>query len=515
MSKDFSTSNDDAFDAEDYAFADDLDPTVESVNFDDEAALAQAEVMRSALADYELDEEDLALLEGRIEYSPVTEQWGKPVLAILGRPNVGKSTLVNRIVGKRVAVVQDTPGVTRDRVRYDAEWAGIAFTVVDTGGWEASVEGIDKSVADSSEIAIAEADVVMLVVDATVGATDTDERMVKLLRRSGKPVILAANKVDSPQGESDAAMLWSLGLGEPYPVSALHGRGTGDLLDAAVKLLPDVSAVALARPDEGPRRIAIVGRPNVGKSSLLNQLAGAERVVVNDLAGTTRDPVDEIIELDGQPWMFVDTAGVRRRVHLTRGADYYATLRTQQALEKAELGLVLMDASQPMTEQDVRVIQQVIDAGRAVVVVANKWDLVEEERRLELDREFERELVQISWAERVNLSALTGWHTNRLTRAMNTALESWDQRIPTGKLNAFLGELQAANPHPVRSGKQPRILFASQVANRPPRFVLFTTGFMDHGYRRFIENRLRKEFGFVGSPVEISVRPREKRQRKK
>ncbi|SDU81012.1 ribosome biogenesis GTPase Der [Arcanobacterium phocae] len=503
--------------SDEYVFDDSFDINAEftEVTEDDVEEANEADVMRSFLDDFELDDEDLALLDGEVELAPVTEQWGKPVLAILGRPNVGKSTLVNRIVGKRVAVVQDTPGVTRDRVKYDAEWAGVDFTIMDTGGWEAAVEGIDKSVSESSEMAINEADVVMLVVDATVGATDTDERMVRLLRRSGKPVILAANKVDSPQGESDAAALWNLGLGEPYPISALHGRGTGDLLHAAVKMLPEVSEVALARPDQGPRRIALVGRPNVGKSSLLNKLAGADRVVVNELAGTTRDPVDEVIELDGQPWTFVDTAGVRRRVHLTKGADYYATLRTQSAIEKAELGLVLMDASEPIAEQDIRVLQQVIDAGRAVVVIMNKWDLVEEERRVELDREFERELVQIQWAERINLSAKTGWHTNRLTRAMNTALESWDKRIPTGKLNAFLGELQAANPHPVRSGKQPRILFATQVANRPPRFVLFTSGFFDHGYRRFIENRLRREFGFIGSPVEISVRPRQKRARKK
>ncbi|QRV02961.1 ribosome biogenesis GTPase Der [Arcanobacterium phocisimile] len=503
--------------SDEYVFDDDFDinATFTPIEEDDVEEAQQADVMRSFLDEYDLDDEDQALLDGEIEFAPVTQQWGKPVLAILGRPNVGKSTLVNRIVGKRVAVVQDTPGVTRDRVKYDAEWAGVDFTIMDTGGWEAAVEGIDKSVSESSEMAINEADVVMLVVDASVGATDTDERMVHLLRRSGKPVILAANKVDSPQGESDAAALWNLGLGEPHPISALHGRGTGDLLHAAVKMLPEVSEVALARPDQGPRRIALVGRPNVGKSSLLNKLAGSERVVVNELAGTTRDPVDEIIELDGQLWTFVDTAGVRRRVHLTKGADYYATLRTQSAIEKAELGLVLMDASEPMAEQDIRVVQQVIDAGRAVVVVMNKWDMVDEERRLEIDREFERELVQIQWAERVNLSALTGWHTNRLTRAMNTALESWDTRIPTGKLNAFLGELQAANPHPVRSGKQPRILFATQVANRPPRFVLFTSGFFDHGYRRFIENRLRREFGFIGSPVEISVRPRQKRARKK
>lgn len=479
-----------------------------------EEEAAQYETMRSYLDDYELDEEDIALIEGEIELAPVTAQFGKPVLAIVGRPNVGKSTLVNRIVGQRVAVVQDVPGVTRDRVRYDAEWSGVDFTVVDTGGWELDVAGIDKSVADQAEIAIAEADVVMLVVDANVGITDTDEHIVRLLRRSKKPVVLAANKVDSPQQEADAAYLWGLGLGEPYPISALHGRGTGDLLQAAITLLPEVSASALARPVDGPRRIALVGRPNVGKSSLLNRLAGQERVVVNELAGTTRDPVDEIVELDGESWIFVDTAGIRRRVHLTKGADYYASLRTQSAIEKAELGLVLIDASEPLTEQDIRVIQQVIDAGRAVVVVCNKWDMVEEERRIELDREMERELVQISWAERVNLSAKTGWHTNRLTRAMNTALEAWDTRIPTGKLNAFLGELVAANPHPVRGGKQPRILFATQVANRPPRIVLFTSGFLDHGYRRFIENRLRRAFNFTGTPIEISMRVRERRKRR-
>ena len=354
----------------------------------------------------------------------------------------------------------------------------------------------------------------MLVVDANVGITDADADIVKLLRRSKKPVILAANKVDSPMQESDAAVLWGLGLGEPYPISALHGRGTGDLLDAVLAALPERSEVAAPPPEGGPRRIALLGKPNVGKSSLLNELAGAERVVVDPIAGTTRDPVDEVIELDGRPWIFVDTAGIRRRIHQTRGADYYASLRTRGALGKAELGLVLIDASEPLAEQDIRVMQQVIDAGRPLVIVCNKWDLVDEERRRELDREMERELVQIQWAERINLSAKTGWHTNRLTRAMNTALTSWDQRIPTGKLNSFLGELAAAHPHPVRSGKQPRILFATQPSTRPPRFVLFASGFIEAGYRRFIENKLRERFGFEGTPIEISVRVREKRKKR-
>ena len=482
-----------------------------SANTDDDL---QAELLRGNLEDYELSDEDFAVLSEEDFFWEEEAQQGLPVLAIIGRPNVGKSTLVNRIVGRRVAVVQDTPGVTRDRVSYQASWNGRDFTLLDTGGWEADVAGIDASVARQAETAIEFCDAVVLVVDATVGITNTDEQLVRLLRSSNRPVILAANKVDSPIQESDAAVLWGLGLGEPHAISAMHGRGIGDLLDMALKVLPEKSAVAAPAPRHGPRRIALVGRPNVGKSSLLNNLARAERVVVDPVAGTTRDPVDENIELDGDVWTFVDTAGIRRRVHQTSGADYYASLRTQAAIEKAELGLVLIDASVNLTEQDIRVIQQVVDAGRALAIVCNKWDLVDEERRMELDRELDRELVQLRWAERVNLSAMTGWHTNRLTRAMHEALDSWETRIPTGKLNAFLGEVSAAHPHPVRGGKQPRILFATQVASRPPRFVLFASGFIEAGYRRFIENQLRENFGFTGTPIQISVRVRERRKRK-
>lgn len=470
--------------------------------------------LRSALDQYDLTEEDLAELEWQEGAPAPVERPAPPVLAVVGRPNVGKSTLINRILGKRVAVVQDLPGVTRDRVRYDANWNGRNFTVVDTGGWETKVKGLDLSVAQQAEIAINEADAVAFVVDATVGATSTDEEVVKLLRASGKPVVLVANKVDSDTQEADAAYLWSLGLGEPYPVSALHGRGSGDLLDRILKLLPETSQVNGRYRSHGPRHVALVGRPNVGKSSLLNRLAGEERVVVNEFAGTTRDPVDEFIELDGEAWTFVDTAGIRRRVHQTSGADFYASLRTQSAIEKSDLGLVLLDASEPLTEQDVRVIQQVVDAGRALVIIANKWDLVDVERQAEFNRELERELVQLTWAQRVNLSALTGWHTNRLSSAMNQAYVNWNRRITTAKLNNFLGELSAANPHPVRGGKQPRILFATQPSSAPPRFVIFASGFIEHGYRRFIENRLRETFDFEGSPIEISVRVRERRKKK-
>ncbi|MFJ9623352.1 ribosome biogenesis GTPase Der [Streptomyces sp. NPDC101181] len=438
-----------------------------------------------------------------------------PVLAIVGRPNVGKSTLVNRIIGRREAVVQDKPGVTRDRVSYEAEWAGRRFKVVDTGGWEQDVLGLDASVAAQAEYAIETADAVVFVVDSTVGATDTDEAVVKLLRRAGKPVVLCANKVDGQSGEADATALWSLGLGEPYPVSSLHGRGTGDMLDAVLEALPDAPAQKFGTALGGPRRVALIGRPNVGKSSLLNKVAGEDRVVVNELAGTTRDPVDELIELGGVTWKFIDTAGIRRRVHLQEGADYYASLRTAAALEKAEVAVILIDASESISVQDQRIITMAVEAGRAIVVAFNKWDTLDEERRYYLEREIETELAQISWAPRVNVSAVTGRHMEKLVPAIETAIESWETRVPTGRLNSFLGEIVASHPHPVRGGKQPRILFGTQAGTKPPRFVLFASGFLEHGYRRFVERRLREEFGFEGTPIHISVRVREKRGRNK
>ncbi|RKN43728.1 ribosome biogenesis GTPase Der [Streptomyces hoynatensis] len=438
-----------------------------------------------------------------------------PVLAVVGRPNVGKSTLVNRIIGRREAVVEDRPGVTRDRVTYEAEWTGRRFKVVDTGGWEQDVLGIQASVAAQAEFAVEAADAVVLVVDATVGVTDADEAVVKLLRRAGKPVVLCANKVDGSSMEAEAAYLWSLGVGEPHPVSALHGRGTGDLLDAVLDALPEAPAETFGATVGGPRRIALIGRPNVGKSSLLNRAAGEERVVVHETAGTTRDPVDELIELGGKTWKFVDTAGIRRRVHLQGGADYYASLRTAAALERAEVAVVLIDVTEPISVQDTRIITMAVDAGRALVIAYNKWDLLDEERRFYLEREIEQELVQVRWAPRVNISARTGRHLEKLVPAVETALAGWESRVPTGKLNAFLGQLVASHPHPLRGGKQPRILFGTQAGTRPPRFVLFASGFLEAGYRRFIERRLREEFGFEGSPIHVSVRVREKRSRKK
>ena len=435
-----------------------------------------------------------------------------PILAVVGRPNVGKSTLVNRIIGRREAVVEDVPGVTRDRVSYDAVWNGRAFTVVDTGGWDPDARGLAESIRAQAEIAVNIADAVMFVVDAGVGITDNDEAVVRILRKSGKPVVLAANKVDDQRAEAETYGLWNLGLGEPMPVSALHGRGSGDLLDAVLAALPETPPESF---DEvgGPRRIAIIGRPNVGKSSLLNKLAGENRVVVDDASGTTVDPVDELVELGGKIWRFIDTAGIRKRVKTASGHEYYASLRTETAIERAEVAVLVIDGSQSVSEQDMRIIQTVRDSGRAMVIAFNKWDLVDEERRYYLDREIERDLVQVQWAPRINVTARTGWHVDRLVPALEKALEGWETRVSTGQLNSFLGRLVAEHPHPVRSGKQPKVLFGTQPTTSPPTFVLFTSGLLDAGYLRFIERRLREEFGFVGTPIDLQQRPREKRKR--
>ena len=432
---------------------------------------------------------------------------GLPKVAIIGRPNVGKSTLVNRIIGRREAIVEDTPGVTRDRVKYEAEWNGRRFILIDTGGWEVKPEGISEKITAGAEMAIAEADLILFVVDVQIGALDEDDSLISLLRRSGKETILVANKVDSDVDEADGHALWNLGLDQPYFVSALHGRGAGDLLDVLMEKLPEVGS---EMADDGYRRIALVGRPNVGKSSLLNILAGESRVLVDDAAGTTRDPVDELIEFGGNTWRFIDTAGIRKRAIYDSGTDYYASLRTAAALDRAEVAVIILDASVPLTEQDLRVITMAEEAGRAMVLVMNKWDLVDEDRQIQLEKELERNLERYPWVQRVNVSAKTGWHRDRLAPALRTAIKGWETRIPTSKLNSFLGALIAATPPPVRSGKQPKIRFATQVQISPPKFVLFSSEWVEVAYRRFIERRLREEFGFSGSPIEVAIKVREK-----
>jgi len=432
---------------------------------------------------------------------------GLPIVAILGRPNVGKSTLINRFIGRREAIVEDTPGVTRDRVQYECEWGGRRFIIMDTGGWESKPDGISVQVSASAELAMQEADVLAFVVDAHVGALDEDDILVQELRKAKKPIVLIANKVDSDVDEADAHALWNLGLGEPRFVSALHGRGSGDLLDHIVREMPEVGG---AQTQDGYRKIALIGRPNVGKSSLLNALAGENRSIVDDVAGTTRDPVDELIEFGGSVWRFIDTAGLRKRANQASGTDYYATLRTAAALERCECAVVVLDASLPISEQDLRVITMVEEAGKAMVIVMNKWDLVDEDRRDQLDKEIDRHLDQVEWAQRVNVAAKTGWHRDRLAPALRTAIDSWERRVPTAKLNSFLGALIGATPPPVRGGKQPKIYYATQAGIAPPKFVVFSSGWIEPSYRRFIERRLREEFGFPGTPVQVAIRVKER-----
>jgi GTP-binding protein len=432
---------------------------------------------------------------------------GLPIVAILGRPNVGKSTLINRFIGRREAIVEDTPGVTRDRVQYECEWGGRRFMIMDTGGWESKPDGISVQVSAGAELAMEEADVLCFVVDAQVGALDEDDVLVQELRKAKKPTILVANKVDGDNDESDAHALWNIGLGEPHFVSALHGRGSGDLLDAIVKEMPEVGA---AQVQDGYRRIALIGRPNVGKSSLFNALAGESRSIVDEVAGTTRDPIDELIEFGGSIWRFVDTAGLKKRANQASGTDYYATLRTQTALERCECAVVVLDASVPISEQDLRIITMVEEAGKAMVIVMNKWDLVDEDRRTQLDKEVERHLDQVEWAQIVNVAAKTGWHRDRLAPALRTSIDSWERRVPTSKLNSFLGALIGATPPPVRGGKQPRVYYATQAGIAPPKFVVFSSGWIEASYRRFIERRLREEFKFPGTPVQVAIRVKER-----
>ena len=432
---------------------------------------------------------------------------GLPIVAILGRPNVGKSTLINRFIGRREAIVEDTPGVTRDRVQYECEWGGRRFIVMDTGGWESRPDGISVAISAGAELAMEEADILAFVVDAQVGALDEDDVMVQELRKAKKPTILVANKVDGDHDEADAHALWNLGLGEPHFVSGLHGRGSGDLLDTIVASLPEVGR---AQTQDGYRRIALIGRPNVGKSSLLNALAGENRSIVDDVAGTTRDPVDSLIEIGDQIWRFVDTAGIKKRANQASGTDYYATLRTQTALERSECVALVLDASVPISEQDLRIISMVEDSGKAMVLVLNKWDLVDDDRRDQLEKELDRHLGHIEWVQRVNVAAKTGWHRDRLAPALRTALSSWEKRVPTSKLNSFLGALIGATPPPVRGGKQPKVYYATQAGIAPPKFVVFSSGWIEASYRRFIERRLREEFGFPGTPVQVAIRVKER-----
>lgn len=433
-----------------------------------------------------------------------------PVVAIVGRPNVGKSTLVNRILGTRTAVVEELVGVTRDRREFEADWAGREFIVVDTGGWEVKPgAGLNRSIREQAEAAVSGADAVVLVVDATAELTDDDAGVISVLRSAEVPVVLAANKMDSPAAEWDVGRFWRLGLGEPWPISAYHGRGVGDLLDRVTEMLPRPEP--RPGPDEPPR-VAIVGRPNVGKSTLLNRLAGQPRVIVSDTPGTTRDPIDVQVQVDGETYRIVDTAGIRRKGQIDEDADFYSVLRAREAIRQADVALLMVDATEGVTHQDQRIATEIRGAGAGVVVILNKWDALDEELRERTERSLPERLGFIEWAPVLRMSALRGSRLNRLGPAIQAVLEARATRVSTGTLNRQMREWMASHPPPVRKGRRPKVHYAVQAGVAPPTFVLFLSGGeLGEDYLRYLEHRLREAHGFLGTPLHLVTRSKGKR----
>ncbi|MGH9058761.1 MAG: ribosome biogenesis GTPase Der [Acidimicrobiales bacterium] len=431
----------------------------------------------------------------------------RPLVAVVGRPNVGKSTLVNRIVGRREAIVEEHPGVTRDRKLLDAEWAGHDFTVVDTGGWLVGGTSLDKQVSAQAERAIAEAAAVLFVLDTTVGVTEEDARVATLVRRLGRPTIVVANKVDAETRDADIWAFTRLGLGDHHAVSALHGRGTGDMLDALVALLPDVAVEIAELPlDESSPRVpavAIVGRPNVGKSTLFNRLIGDERSVVHDLPGTTRDTVDTEVTTESGPIRFIDTAGMRRRAREAEGAEYYSLVRALQAIDRADFALLVIDATAGVTRQDQRLAERVDAAGSPVVILVNKWELLDAEGRAAVVDEVADRLSFLTYAPLLKVSARTGLGVHKLYPALWASVDAYHRRVPTAELNRVLSEAQAAHRSPAG-----RILYATQGAANPPTFTLFTTRTLPPPYLRYLERKLREHFEFGPTPLKFRVRRR-------
>lgn len=432
-----------------------------------------------------------------------------PVVAVVGRPNVGKSTLVNRIIGSRSAVVEEMSGVTRDRRQFDADWAGRDFILVDTGGWEVKPGGdLNRAIRQQAEGAVSGADVVILVVDGTTMLSDDDTGVISILRAADIPVVLAVNKMDSPQREWEVDRFWKLGLGEPMPVSAYHGRGVGDLLDSVVAKFADREEQA--ESTEVPR-VAIVGRPNTGKSTLLNRLAGEQRVIVSERPGTTRDPIDVDVSIDGITYRLVDTAGIRRKPQITEDADFYAVIRAREALERADVAILLVDATEGVTHQDQRIAREIVDAGVGLVVLMNKWDALDDYQRELTERSLPDRFSFIGWAPVLRVSALTGARIGRVGEALEVVLETRQSRIPTGALNRQMREWVAAHPPPVRKGRRPKLHYAVQAGTAPPTFVLFVSGGELGGdYLRFVENRLRESRDFTGNPIHFVTRKRER-----
>ena len=433
-----------------------------------------------------------------------------PVVAIVGRPNIGKSTLVNRIIGSRSAVVEELSGVTRDRREFDADWAGREFILVDTGGWEIKPDGdISESIRGQAEGAVSGADAVILVVDGTTELTDDDTGVISILRSANIPIVLAANKLDDEASEWNVDRFWGLGLGQPHPISAYHGRGVGDLLDVVVASLPEEDPEY--EPDPLPR-IAIVGRPNVGKSTFLNRLVGEQRVIVSAMPGTTRDPIDVAVELNGQPYRLVDTAGIRRKPQIQEDADFYAVLRAREALASADVAILMVDATEGVTHQDQRIAAEIVEAGAAVIVVLNKWDAIDEEVRETTERSVPDRFGFMSWAPVLRMSALTGARVGRIGDAIEAVLETAQTRVSTGQLNRDIRDWTARHPPPVRKGRRPKIHYVVQAGTAPPTFVVFLSGGeIGEDYLRFLENRLRQEHDFLGNPIHFVTRTKRDR----
>jgi GTP-binding protein len=431
-----------------------------------------------------------------------------PIVVILGRPNVGKSTLVNRVVGRKFAVTDELAGVTRDRRQFDAEWAGRRFHIMDTGGWEARPgEQLTADIREQAEIAVQAADVVVFVADATSEVTDDDVGVARILQRSGIPHLFVANKADSPSVESALTHLWGLGLGEPIPLSALHGRHTGDFLDRLVAILPD-EVDGDADPD-AIASLAIIGRPNVGKSTLLNRLAGEERVLVSEVPGTTRDPINLVINIDGEYFEVIDTAGIKRRTKINDDVDFYAVLRAHDVIRQADVVLFVIDGQRGATHQEQRLAEEIVKAGKGLILVLNKWDELTEDERLATEDSVADRLAFVDWAPILRMSALTGARTHRLPKYIRTVLEHRQQHIPAPEINRLVRKLQEAHPPPVRKGRRAKILYAVQAENDPPTFVLFVRGGeLGPDYLRFIENQLRSTYDFTGTPIRIRTRNR-------
>jgi GTP-binding protein len=441
-----------------------------------------------------------------------------PTVVIVGRPNVGKSTLFNRIIGEQVAIVEDRPGVTRDRKETVAEWLGTEFMLVDTGGWLPSGSDLDAKVSRQVEAAVKTADVVLFVTDATTGVTEDDEALAHWLRRIKAPVLLVANKADNDRRENERWEFLALGAGEPYPVSALHGRRAGDLLDEVVSLLP-VTDVAEPLPgvdledatelwkagDTPPPRVAIVGRPNVGKSTLFNRLVGADRSVVHDMAGTTRDAIDTLVDTPDGPIVFVDTAGMRRRSRIDDSAEYYSVVRALRALDGSDIALLLIDATDGVTSQDQRLAERIDAAGCPIVVMLNKWDLLDDpEARLQIQADLKRKLYFVGDAPILKISALSGKGVNKLRPVLQEAITQYHRRVPTRDVNRVISDAQQRQP----AGHGVRVLYALQGATDPPTFTLFVNRELPQTYMRYLERSIREAFDFGSTPLKLRVRKR-------